>query len=427
MLAAIEEPPITSIRINKHKWNQPVPLQNIPWNPQGFWLPRRPFFTGDPLFHAGAYYVQEASSMILGSIVAQLKLMTHEPIRVLDLCGAPGGKSTDVLNQLQSEDLLVTNEVIRARSSILSENITKWGTPNVVVTNNDPADFNKLGGFFDLMLIDAPCSGEGLFRKDPRAIDEWSEEGVMHCSARQKRIIADAWESLREGGFLIYSTCTYNLHENEEVLEWLNSNADVSSVTLKIPSHYHISERNGIKLYKALPHRMQGEGFSFFAVRKEQKTTTSKIKKIRKVSRSKWNIPGLDGALYQEGEHIYKWCTEHEQDVFLLNSMLKCMKKGVHVGVEKKNKWVPSHELAMFANTPTPFSRVDIDGVQAIKFLRKEPFELEMQGKGYFLVVYRGIALGWINYLGNRFNNLYPTNWRIMTSKLIEKPTEVLV
>ena len=217
---------ITSVRLNPDKiLNIPssilkLQLARVLWSSNGFYLKERPSFTLDPLFHAGAYYVQEASSMFLEEVLKQ-SVDLSKPLRVLDLCAAPGGKSTLIQSVISKDSLLVSNEVIKTRVNILSENITKWGGANVIVTNNDPSDFKRLPGYFDVIVVDAPCSGSGLFRKDPNAINEWSENNVALCAQRQQRILADILPSLKEGGVLIYSTCSYSQVEDEDISNWL--------------------------------------------------------------------------------------------------------------------------------------------------------------------------------------------------------------
>jgi 16S rRNA C967 or C1407 C5-methylase (RsmB/RsmF family) len=230
---------ITSVRLNPKKifniqhsiFN--AQLEKVLWNDNGYYLPERPSFTLDPLFHAGAYYVQEASSMFLEEVLKQTVDLT-KPLKVLDLCAAPGGKSTLIQSVISKESLLVSNEVIKTRVNILAENITKWGAANVVVTNNDPSDFKRLQNYFDVIVVDAPCSGSGLFRKDANAINEWSENNVTLCSQRQQRILADIIPSLKPGGVLIYSTCSYSLEEDESIADWLSEEFRVKSLKLKI-------------------------------------------------------------------------------------------------------------------------------------------------------------------------------------------------
>ena len=216
--ALADEAPVT-IRVNTEKRSADLLATKVPWASDAYYLDERPTFTFDPLFHAGSYYVQEASSMFVEQ--ALRCYMPEKPLRALDLCAAPGGKSTLVRSLLPSGSLLVANEVMRNRVQILAENLTKWGCPDVVVTNSSSADFTQLKGFFDIILTDVPCSGEGMFRKDAISIEEWSPENVTLCWKRQQEIIADIWPALKPGGLLIYSTCTYNTKEDEENIKWI--------------------------------------------------------------------------------------------------------------------------------------------------------------------------------------------------------------
>ncbi|MGZ3814731.1 MAG: hypothetical protein ACXVJN_23130 [Mucilaginibacter sp.] len=213
----ISESP-TSIRLNPFKISSIKGDSRVPWCNEGFYLDSRPSFTFDPLFHAGCYYVQEASSMFIDHILHYIN-KDSDGIKVLDLCAAPGGKSTLINSALKSNDLLVANEIIKTRVPVLTDNLTRWGTSNSIVTNNDPKDFGRLKGFFDIILVDAPCSGSGMFRKDPAAMNEWSEANVNLCHQRQERILADIYPSLKEDGYLIYSTCSYSVEENEDILD----------------------------------------------------------------------------------------------------------------------------------------------------------------------------------------------------------------
>jgi len=266
---AIDQAPAVSLRTNPAKFRVSTNAEKVPWCKNGIFLNQRPSFTLDPLFHSGAYYVQEASSMFLEQAFQQTDNSTNRI--VLDLCAAPGGKSTHLLSLMDPSGLLVTNEVIRSRVSILNENIRKWGHQNVVVCNNDPADFSALEGLFDLILIDAPCSGEGLFRRDASAIEQWSVENTNMCATRQRRILADVWTSLKSGGYLIYSTCTFNPAENEENLQWLAENNELESIQIHLEESWGIEEVNcnGLFGYRFLPHHVKGEGFFHTRIRKK--------------------------------------------------------------------------------------------------------------------------------------------------------------
>ena len=259
-----------SIRTNTGK-NAPAPPQAhpVPWTDNGFYLNRRPAFTFDPLFHAGFYYVQEAASMFIAQAVRRY---VNRPVVMLDLCAAPGGKSTLVRNCLPQGSLLVANEVMRARSQVLAENLIKWGNPEVIVTNNDPADFSQLEERFDVILTDVPCSGEGMFRKDDRAISEWSPEGVELCWKRQRRIVADIWPCLKQGGILIYSTCTFNREENEDNVAWIASTLGAEVLPVDTETEWGITGNltgEDFPVYRFLPHHTSGEGLFVAVLRKK--------------------------------------------------------------------------------------------------------------------------------------------------------------
>ena len=268
---ALQQPSPVSIRYNPYKKTSHKLGEQVPWAKEGRYLHERPSFTLDPTFHGGAYYVQEGSSLFLEQAVKQSVDLT-QPLRVLDLCAAPGGKSTHLLSLLNKESLLVANEVIRSRAAILSENIQKWGHCNVLVTNCDPHQFQHLEGYFDLIVLDAPCSGEGLFRKDKNAMDEWSVNNVELCAQRQQRIIADVWPALKENGVLIYSTCTYNEKENEANLAWLESQHGCEFIPLTLNTDWGIEEvkKDRVIGYRFYPHKVKGEGFFLSAVRKTE-------------------------------------------------------------------------------------------------------------------------------------------------------------
>ena len=277
---ALQSPPPVSVRVNDKLKNYTPSAYRVPWCDSGYYLDERPLFTADPFLHAGVYYVQEASSMFLKHVV---KSFLADAVCVLDLCAAPGGKSTLLLESLPDNTLLVSNEIIRSRAQILAENITKWGNPNVVVTNNAPKDFQQLPQFFDAVLVDAPCSGEGMFRKDAGAIQEWSMQNVQNCAIRQKDILQDVWDSLKDNGLLIYSTCTYNREENEEQIAWICSELGAEHLEIDI------SEFNGIVEsdygYRFYPHKIRGEGL-FMAVLRKKSTghaaSNSRTNKLRK-------------------------------------------------------------------------------------------------------------------------------------------------
>lgn len=412
-----------SIRVNPKKRSTESYPSIVPWCALGYYLDDRPSFTLDPLFHAGAYYVQEPSSMFLEQFV-KVAFDSGKSIKALDLCAAPGGKSTHLLSLQNSNSLLVSNEVIRSRAGILSENIQKWGNANVVVTQNDPSDFSDLKGFFDLVVVDAPCSGEGLFRKDPEAMNEWSLGNVQLCSQRQRRILSDIFPALAQGGVLIYSTCTFNSIENEENLKWLDSQHNIDFI--KIPSARSFGveevEENGIIGYHFYPHRLKGEGFFISGIIKkgEQRPVNFKHKKSTK---SNFEIPGQlknwlsnpsDLANMGTNEKIRLIPKRWLGEIDLIGEHLNLVQTGTQAGEIKHGKFIPDHPLALSIE----LNRLEVETVElnledSIRYLRKETIHVEGLSSGFKLVEHSGIGLGWVNCLGNRTNNLYPINWRI--------------
>ena len=245
-----------SVRLNPNKVSDLNFGARVPWCDLGFYLTERPKFIFDPDFHAGAYYVQEAGSMLLEQALKQ-HVNLSQSIKVLDLCASPGGKSTHVLSLISDESLLVSNEVIHSRIQALEQNLIRWGTSNFIITQNDPGAFSTFNDQFDVILVDAPCSGEGMFRKHAHAVSEWSEQNVIHCAARQNRILEDVWPALKEDGLLIYSTCTYNMQENENNLHNFMANHEGVSLKLNLPQEWNVleSKHDQVFGYRMMPHR----------------------------------------------------------------------------------------------------------------------------------------------------------------------------
>jgi 16S rRNA C967 or C1407 C5-methylase (RsmB/RsmF family)/NOL1/NOP2/fmu family ribosome biogenesis protein len=411
---------VTSIRVNPFKKSEIQNLQSkILWATSGFYLPTRPSFTFDPLFHAGCYYVQEASSMFLEQAVKQTVDLST-PLKVLDLCAAPGGKSTHLLSLISKESLLVSNEVIRTRANILQDNIMKWGCSNVVVTNNDPKDFQRLKNYFDLIVVDAPCSGSGLFRKEPEAVEEWSEQNVMLCSQRQQRILADVLPSLKDGGNLIYSTCSYSKEEDEEIAEWLESELIINNEELIIEPNWNITKTNGG--YRFWPDKLKGEGFFIACFRKQGGEENKNLQnKIKPEKFSKQEMEVLERYVNTTGvsflrnrETIHAMPENLLSDAVFLLSKLKVVNCGTKIGEIIKDKLVPDHALALSIILRSDVQQVELDYEQAIQYLKKKEMKPDTGKKGWSLVCYRGHPLGWINILPNRINNYYPKELRIL-------------
>lgn len=414
-----------SIRLNPSKKFQHPATEKIAWATEGRYLNERPVFTLDPAFHAGAYYVQEASSMFLEQVIVHA-VDASRPLLALDLCAAPGGKSTHLLSLLSHESFLVSNEVIRSRASILSENIQKWGYGNVVITNNDPEDFEKIEGAFDLIVVDAPCSGEGLFRKDIHAASEWSEDNAELCAQRQRRILNSIWPSLKNGGTLIYSTCTFNPAENEENLAWLRQQKETEFVSIPLKPEWGVEEINndGIIGYRFYPHRVKGEGFFITAIRKRseqhtanlsrRKSTMSFLSQKRKEILKGWfkNEEQLD--LIEQQELIIAIPASWRDEIDWLSQHLRVITKGTAIATLKHDKPIPEQAFALSNHINLEnFSQHELSLSDAQHYLKKDVLNFPAHKKGFQLVMYQQLPLGWINHLGNRINNLYPTAWRI--------------
>lgn len=439
---------VTSVRLNPFKENvggEPLlagfsGAENVKWCSNGYYLAERPVFTLDPLFHCGAYYVQEASSMF---VEAALKAMELDgPVKVLDLCAAPGGKSTHIASVIGSDSLLVSNEVIRSRSVILADNMAKWGCGNVVVTNNDPRDFSRLNGFFDVVFVDAPCSGEGMFIKDHQSIGEWSLANVELCAARQKRILQDIWSALAPGGYLVYSTCTFNHFENDDNLKYIIDEFGAQTVCAhelleQFVGKGILKSRHGG--YQFVPGLVVGEGQFLAIVRKpsddckgdknsrpgkgDKGSKTGKGGKGGKNALQGFNyLPSSDYGFELCGEIVKAYPKAHEADIKYLESSLKIVSSGIAVATVKGKDFIPHADFALqnalkemvsAGTLPKGIAAVEVDRETALKFLAKEPVVLSSAPMGYILLMYRGLGLGFVKNLGNRTNNLLPMARRI--------------
>ncbi|MDO9341726.1 MAG: rRNA cytosine-C5-methyltransferase [Bacteroidales bacterium] len=427
LLKALEEPSPISIRINTSKWNKrPLDAEPVPWCKNGYYISIRPSYTLDPLFHSGCYYPQEASSMFLEQAIRQTG-GSLENIRVLDLCGAPGGKSTHLSEIIGPGNLLVANEVIRSRAAILAETVTKWGSGNTLVTQNDPAVFGRLSGYFDIILVDAPCSGEGMFRTNV-AINEWSVENAALCSERQKRILMDIWPALKRNGILIFSTCTFNPGENEENIKWLIGKHEAECVRLNVTDFEGIKEIDyqGIYGYGFYPGKVRGEGFFISVIRKTGKQEKSPVRSQRKpeLKPGKSDLEIADRWTQFSKERLLRWGDEifavpcGMDDYLHLFQNLKIVKAGTKVCVVKKSDYLPSHELALSQQLRNDaFPREEISLASAIAYLRRDNFTLHDASKGWNIVTYKGINLGFANNIGTRVNNYFPIEWRIRMNK----------
>ena len=422
VLAALAAEPAVSVRVNPFKLSLAALRAHfgalagdaVPWAAdEAFYLTERPSFTLDPLFHAGAYYVQEASSMFVGQLYEQAvaALGRTSGLRVLDLCAAPGGKTTQLLSHLDAASLLVANEIVPSRATVLAENVARWGCANAVVTSSDPAAFTPLRGFFDLAVVDAPCSGEGMFRKDERAVAEWSPDTVRLCAARQRRILGDVWPALASGGFLVYSTCTFNRLEDEENVDWICRELGGKCL---VQRHFY-------------PGEDRGEGFFAALIRKDGTYAGGPA-------------AAAELATVEKGSLVKVFPAAFIRDLARLEKSLKVITSGVAVATRKGRDLVPEADLALAAEDvrsavlwhllpgaekcsrnempPAPlrelsFATIEVSREDALRFLSRDAVVFPDAPRGYLLLTYEGQGLGFVKNLGNRTNSLLPPARRI--------------
>ncbi len=413
LLHELQQPAPVSIRGNPLK---PVPLAgvSVPWCSQGRYLDQRPVFTLDPLFHAGAYYVQEAASMLVEQALQAVGLLPVEAM-VLDLCAAPGGKSTHLASLIPEGALLVANELIQARQAPLLENLWKWGRSNVVATGANPEAFAALGPVFDLILVDAPCSGEGMFRKDPHARAQWGPNLVAGCALRQQKILDAAWAALKPGGHLIYSTCTWETCENEQQVQRL---AALGAQVVPLPVNPAWGVETGEFGLRCWPHRVCGEGFFIALLRKHGSLDTHARHTAAPEN-------GLDSAMQNWIRQPKQWAAMPQEDVVhaigmqwagvvnQLRAALPVVAPGIPIALRKGATWIPHPAWALNVCLENQaFQRLELDREQILRYLRGEALPAHA-AQGTMLVSYQGLPMGWANGTGNRYNNRWPAPWRI--------------
>lgn len=419
---ALEEEPVVSIRHNELKRFSAISGEGIPWTQSGCYLSERPVFTADPLFHAGCYYVQEASSMFLEQVVRQY---VDTPVRALDLCAAPGGKSTHLHSLLPAGSMLVSNEPMPLRAQVLAENVIKWGRASAVVTKNEPADFAPFRNFFDFMLVDAPCSGEGMFRKDSFAVEQWSPAIVRQCAKKQREIVADIWESLRPGGIMVYSTCTFNREENEDCVEWIAETLGAEVLQVETTAEWGITgslTTQGLPVYRFIPGSTKGEGLFMAVLRKEgdaalQQPRLPRLKvadnKLKREVES-WLKEPVAFDVVMQGDVIVAMLKQHTAAMMALCQKLRVLHCALPLAEVKNGKLLPTHALAMSVELDSSaFRRVEVDREKALSYLHREALSFSDEPVGYLLLTYSGAPLGFVKNIGNRANNLYPAEWRI--------------
>lgn len=431
-LAAIDAEPYLSVRLNRRKWSDGM-LElgdGVPWNPDGYYLEGRPTFTLNPAFHAGAFYVQEASSMSYAVAINTIKSNLPQTPACLDLCSAPGGKATLILSMLGGSGIVVANEIVRQRAWILRENVAKWGVPSAIVTNMSPIDVAASGNQFDLITVDAPCSGEGMFRKDATAVSEWTARAASECAERQRRILSDIWPALRKGGYMVYSTCTFNPDENERNMEWAVRELGAEVIPMAMPVGNGVTpvSFNGGEGYAFLPHKVRGEGFFLCLLRKTScndaprrtainKKANNQKAALRETSTGKEYVK--DCRLYTSGTDIYAFPADRAASMAMLATTLSPILAGTPVCsvIKKRGQEIstPAPELPLslaFAEESLP--RIEMDRQTALKFLHGDSdLALPEGNDGWNAVWHSGLPLGLIKKVGNRQNNYWPKEWRI--------------
>ncbi len=427
-LRAIDTPPALSVRYNALKiGDMPEHAGRVAWCREGRYLSERPSFTCDPLLHAGAYYVQEASSMSIAAVIESVRSLLPERPLCLDLCAAPGGKSTLLMSHI--DGLVWANEYVRSRAWILCENVAKWGTGNAIVSNMSPEQIGRAGVQCDLMLIDAPCSGEGMFRKDDVAVSEWSAENAQMCAERQRQILTDVWPALADGGILIYSTCTYNPEENERNAEWIVETLGATAIDTNLTRFEGITAVDfaGGKGFAFYPHKVRGEGFFVCALQKNgsrETTIKSKVSKAKIVTTKECNDMlrrGYQAMAYED--RIFALQSGYEDCVNDISSRLDLMQIGTPIAQKMvkrgQTEYIPSAESAMsLCIDKGAYRAVGLTKDDALKFLHGDtnislPTDVPT---GWIMVCYDGLGLGYVKNVGRRVNNYYPREWRIKMS-----------
>ena len=439
LIRAVEgAPPSVAVRLNPLRpYRGKAALPQVPWCEPGHYCPgERPAFTFDPMLHGGAYYVQDASSMFIHHVI---KSLIDAPVRYLDLCAAPGGKTTAALGALPQGSMVVANEIVGSRARALADNVTRWGNAHTVVTSDAPAQLGRLVHAFDVVAADVPCSGEGMMRKDAQAVEQWTPELVDQCAARQRAIVDDVWPALRPGGLFIYSTCTYNRAENEEMVDYLVRQHGAQPVTVPTVETWGIAP--GIdtphSVYRFMPHRVDGEGLFMAVLRKPDDEPSPPAKKSKK------NRPTQGGkhegdALAREwlddtpwattmlGDAIAAYPAAHADFVKQLCDTLHVLQAGITLATAMGRKLVPHHALALStARREGAFATVELDYLRAIDYLRGNALALDAP-RGHVVVTHQGLALGFANNLGNRANNLYPKPLRILSTHTPAQPPHLV-
>ena len=435
LCAALETEPSTSVRLNpakmaEQKWGG----GRVAWSDYGYLLGERPAFTLDPDFHAGAYYVQEASSQFAGYIVSMAVggAEACKGQRVLDMCAAPGGKSTHYATLVGERGLVVANEINRSRAAVLADNARKWGLGNMVVTCNDSARVADFEEWFDVVAVDAPCSGEGMFRKSEEACEQWSEANVKMCAERQWEIVKNVFDTLRPGGVLIYSTCTFNRDEDEALVqricdEWGEAIESAQEVEVADEWGAVVGRVGAFQTFRFFPHRVKGEGMFMAVARKTgvpmsrrrmpkaRREVIAAVEKRSEQELSHWVKEPKRMRFFSAGDTIYACWAEHYDEIKALSSRLAVIYSGVALGQIFKGKLKPDGALAFYVGlNRDAVATAELSLDEALQFLRKQDMSAEPFVEGVNMVLYKGLPLGFVKRVGGRINNMYPASLRIL-------------
>lgn len=416
-LKSFDVPSPVSVRIHPLKGREQfINEEKVAWSSYGRYLSQRPLFTLDPCFHAGCYYVQEAGSMLVEELTAEIRAKMKAPV-VLDLCAAPGGKSTHLLSLLHEDSVLVCNEPIPARNKTLRHNLAKWGYANIIVTQNEAAAIAQSAAKFDLILVDAPCSGEGLFRKDPESLTEWSTRQVEICAVRQKKILDEIIPALKPGGFLLYSTCTYEPAENDKQIEYLLHQYPFLNITPTAPEGI-IETQFG---WQAYPHRVRAEGFyccllqlqSDFRLPEKKEQKDKKEKNKNAFDKYKWLNEADKFEIFTQGDYL----NAAQPSVLALTSALSgscyLRQSGIPLGQMKGKDFIPSPELGLSLHLNGNLPQLPLTYNEALHFLKCEPVRTHKDEDGWYILTYDNHPLGWAKKIKQRWNNYFPKDWRI--------------
>lgn len=416
-----------SVRLHPRK---PVPEpwdnigESIPWCADGFYLNNLPNFSTDPRFHAGCYYPQEASSMFVSHLITQLQL-DQKPVKALDLCAATGGNATLLNSALHEDSLLVFNEMSMNRVATLAGTLGRWGYTNTIVTNNDPSAFSRIQKYFDVMFVDAPCSGSGVSGKDRTDTTEWLGGAAKLCSERQKQILSGSLDCLRPGGTLFYSTRSHATIENEEIIDWLISTQDFEAVHVDVPTEWNI-EISTTNVHKAQvfrflpPHTKSGTLF-VSAIRKKghyPEWSPRRIKyskpMISHAALEKWLVRPEQFTQFSIADKIGLFPKGWHDDFHMLESMLNIKRAGLCVGkFDKREELIPHHELALSLIQNPSLPKVELNRDLALQYLRRQQIHPDTEIQGWALACYGERPLGWIKVLQDRTNNYYPKESQI--------------